>query len=116
MSPHQDRFKLLLDEMLPKRDKFPILNKLHNLKHIVHDVKGSGLKDEDVVLLAKKQKRILISKNDKHMIDLCNINKVQLICITETMREEEIDKKIVAMLSRRLPNKSIFKISHSPRK
>jgi len=102
--------------MLPKRDKFPILNKLHDLRHIVHDVKGSGLKDEDVVLFAKKQQRILISKNDKHMIALCNLHQVQLICITEVMPEEEIDKKIVAMLSKWVSNKPIFKISHSPRK
>lgn len=82
MSPHQDRYRLLLDEMLPKRDKFPILNKLHNLRHIVHDFKGSGLSDEKVV----------------------------------AMPEEEIDRKIVSALSKWVSNKSILKISHSPRK
>lgn len=116
MSPYRDRLKLLLDEMLPKRDKFPILNKLHNLRHVVHNLKGSGLKDEIVVLLAKKQKRILISRNDKHMVHLCQIHNVQLICITEAMPEEEVDRKIVSALSKWVSNKSIFKISHSPRK
>lgn len=116
MSPRPGRHNLLLDEMFPKKDKFPVLNKLHNLRHIVHDLKGSGLKDSEVVFLAKKQGRILISKNDKHMIEICKTKKVQLISITETMPEEEIDKKIVAELNNWTSEKTILKISHSPRR
>jgi uncharacterized protein (DUF433 family) len=33
VSPRQNRYKLL-DEMLPKRDNFPTLNKYHNIRHI----------------------------------------------------------------------------------
>lgn len=102
--------------MLPKRDRFPILNKLHNLRHIVHDLKGSGLKDPEVVLIAKNQGRILISKNDKHMVELCKIGSVRLICITESMPDEEVDKKVASELAKWTVRKTVVKISHSPRK
>ena len=118
MSPRQTRFRLLLDEMHPGRDKLPILNKLHDLKHIKHDFDlPSIVQDPKVVSFAKKEKRILISKNEKHMIDLCRENKVSLICIKEKIPNEEIDSKITAFLKKR-KNQDIFiyKISHSPRK
>jgi len=117
MSPRQTRFRLLLDEMHPSRSNFPVLNKLHNLKHITHDFGLSGVQDPKVVSLAKKEKRILISKNEKHMIELCRDKGVSLICVKEKIPYEEIDSKITAYL-KKIRNQDIFvyKISHSPRK
>lgn len=116
MSPRLDRFKLLLDEMFPSRQNFPTLNKLHNLKHIVHEFHGSGYQDKKLVLLAKKEGCILVTKNDKHMQELCQAEKVPLICITETMPYEEIDQKIVSELKSWNNKKSLIKLRHSPRK
>jgi predicted nuclease of predicted toxin-antitoxin system len=101
--------------MFKSREYFPVLNKLHNLKHIVHDFIGSGKKDEEVVRHAKKTGRILISKNVKHMQDLCRLQLVPLICVTETMPNEEIDKKIVSIL-KNWNDQNVVKITHSPRK
>jgi predicted nuclease of predicted toxin-antitoxin system len=100
MSPRQNRYKLLLDEMLPSRGNFPELNNLHDLKHIAHDRNLSGAPDETVVALAKKEGRILISGNEKHMIGLCKMNGVPLICVTESMANEEIDSLIVSHLKK----------------
>lgn len=116
MSPKQFRYKLLLDEMFPARKNFPETNKLHNLRHITHDFKRSGTKDLTVVNLAKKEKRILISKNEKHMVDLCINASVTLICVTEKMQNEEIDRQIISILKNLNPKDLIIKLSHKPRK
>lgn len=117
MSPHQTRFRLLLDEMHPSRNNFPLLNNHHDLKHIFHDFKLSGIKDPRVVSIAKNEGRILISKNEKHMIELCEEEKVSLICVTERTPHEEIDLKIMAYLKKkRNQDVFVYKISHSPRK
>ncbi len=101
MSPRQSRLKLLLDEMFPGRNNFPELNKIHNLKHVIHDFHIVNNQDQSVVNLAKKEKRILISRNEKHMIGLCKVAGVPLICITEAMTYEEIDSQIVSILKKR---------------
>lgn len=98
MSPKQNRFRLLLDEMLPPRSKFPSINKYHDLKHVVRDFNLEGISDDKVVRFAKKEKRILISKNSKHMINLSQVSKIRLICITETMDCEEIDSGVMSAL------------------
>lgn len=118
MSPRQIRFRLLLDEMHPGRDKFPNLNKLHDLKHIIHDFNLSGIvKDPQVVSFAKKENRILISKNEKHMVDLCLLNGVSLICVKEKIPNEEIDSKITAYLKKvNRGEPFVYRISKSPRK
>ena len=116
MSPKLNRYKLLLDEMFPTRKNFPEINKFHNLQHITHDIKKSGSKDQTVVKLAKKENRILISKNEKHMVDLCIKANVTLICVTEKMQNEEIDKQIISILKDLNPKDLIIKLSHKPRK
>lgn len=116
MSPKQNRYRLLLDEMFTARKNFPETNKLHNLRHITHDLKRSGSKDQVVVNMAKKEKRILISKNEKHMVDLCLKAKVTLFCVTEKMQNEEIDKQIISNLRGFDIKKLIVKLSHKPRK
>ncbi|MGD8744198.1 MAG: DUF5615 family PIN-like protein, partial [Candidatus Woesebacteria bacterium] len=74
MTTRQKRFKLLLDEMLPRRDKSPQLNNYHNLRHIVHDSKKEGISDQGLVKYAKKLDRIIITKNIKHLRKLGKIH------------------------------------------
>jgi len=87
--------------MLPKRSRFPLLNNHHNLKHIVHDFKKSGIKDVEVVLFAKQEKMIIISKNFRHFRSLCLSHKVDLISITDKVPFEFIDKQVNAYLRKR---------------
>jgi predicted nuclease of predicted toxin-antitoxin system len=100
MSPQQKRLKLLLDEMFMRRSRFPVLNNLHDLKHVEHDRNPNDKKDESVVAIAKNENRILVSRNEKHMIGLCKTCGVPLICVTEAMTNEEIDSQIVSNLKR----------------
>lgn len=116
MSPKQNRFRLLLDEMLPPRSKFPNLNKYHDLKHVVRDFHLEGISDDKVVKFAKKERRILISKNSRHMIDLSHINKISLICITEAMGWEEIDLVVMSTLRSIKSSDQLVKLSRPVRK
>ena len=116
MSPKQNRFRLLLDEMLPPRSKFPNLNKYHDLKHVVRDFHLEGISDDKVVKFAKKERRVLISKNSRHMIDLGRINKIKLICITETMDWEEIDSVIMSALRNMKSSDQLIKLSRPVRR
>lgn len=116
MSPKQNRFRLLLDEMLPPRSKFSGLNKYHDLKHVVRNFHLEGISDDKVVKFAKKEKRILISKNSKHMIKLCEHESVVLICITEAMTVEEIDNQAIAALRKLKTTDHVIKLSRPARK
>lgn len=116
MSPKQARYLILLDEMLPAREKFPELNNSHNVRHLVHDFHKLGLEDKKVILLAKKENRIIITKNTRHFFQECKDLGVTLIGVTEEMPAEEIDKDIMAKLRRISHNETYIKISKKPRK
>ena len=116
MSPKQNRFRLLLDEMFPQRTAFPRLNRFHDLKHVIHDLRLVENHDENVVKLAKAQKRILISKNEKHMIELCRKELVVLICVTEAMANEEVDKQITSVLRKLKHGEYLVKLSKPSRR
>lgn len=116
MSPKQSRYRLLLDEMFPRRAAFPRLNNFHDLRHVIHDFRLIDNRDENVVGLAKNQKRILISKNEKHMIELCGKESVILICVTEAMTNEEVDKQITSVLRKLGSDDRIVKLSRPSRK
>ncbi len=101
MTTRQRRFKLLLDEMFPRRDKYPQLNNYHNIRHITHDLKEKGSSDEEVVKLAKKLGRIVITKNIKHLRELGEKHSVDILGISETIPPEKMDKQIMAILRKR---------------
>lgn len=101
MTTRHKRFNLLLDEMLPRREKYPQVNNYHNVRHIVHDLKNEGATDTDVVKLAKDESRIVITKNIKHLKELGKKYKVDIFGVTETLPPEELDKKLMAVLKRR---------------
>lgn len=116
MPPKPDRYRLLLDEMFPSRDKFPLTNKYHDLKHVGHDYRKLGIKDREVVKLAKHEKRFLISKNKKHLKQLCEEYSVVYISVLESMRFQEIDRLLMSELKKHTKNISYINISHKPRK
>jgi len=101
MPRRQVRFKILLDEMLPAREKFPELNNYHNVRHIVHDFGKSGLTDDKVIALAKKEGRIIVTKNIRHFRTTCRAGGVGLIGVSEDMPIELTDREIMAKLRKR---------------
>ena len=101
MTTRKKRFKLLLDEMLPRKDRFPQVNNYHNVRHIVHDLKKPGSSDEDVIKIANKLNRIVITKNIKDFRMLGEKYKVDIFGVTETIPFERLDKRISAILRRR---------------
>src|SRR3989344_2605314 len=101
MTTSQIRFNLLLDEMLPRREKYPQLNNYHNVRHIVHDLKKEGISDEELIRLAKELDRIIVTKNIKHLQELGTKHEVDIIGASEILPPEELDKKIMAILRRR---------------
>src|SRR5688500_11237765 len=57
------KFKLLLDENMPPRQRFPRLNSRFDVKHIRDDFSQLGLKDPAVYELAAKRNRLIITFN-----------------------------------------------------
>lgn len=100
MSLRNRRYKLLLDEMLPRRTKYPLLNCFHDVRHIVHDYKRSGSSDDEVLKLTAKEGRILVTKNIKHFRPVGAGHDVDIVGVTETIPPEELDKAIMAKLKR----------------
>ena len=99
------RYKLLLDEGLPPRNRFKILNSRHNLKHIKHDLGKSGISDEKVWELAIKDGRLVITYNVKDFKRLVGLAKQSgIIGVSINLPTDQIDKKLVALLSRSKKN------------
>jgi len=53
----------LLDEPLPDRKRLPQINQRgnFNIRHIVHDYRKSGLSDDKVIQIARKENRIIVT-------------------------------------------------------
>lgn len=86
---------------LPGQD-FPILNTRHNVKHLVHDIKKGGITDQKVYELAIKEKRIIVTFNKKHFDKIASQSKeTGVFAVSTNVSDEQIDKKISALLSRK---------------
>lgn len=59
-SQKHTRYKLLLDDGLPPKEAYSKTNNLHNARHIKHDLKKGGAKDEAVYGIAVNDGRIPI--------------------------------------------------------
>jgi hypothetical protein len=58
------KHKLLLDENMSSRLKFPRLNGLFDVKHVRDDLNKSGLPDKEVYALAVALKRLIVTVLD----------------------------------------------------
>lgn len=102
--PRFHKYKLLLDEGVPIRTYFPRLNSVHNLKHIVKDLKKSGIKDPEVFSIAKKLKRLVVTYNYRDFQNLLsNTKDTGVVGVSTNLSLEQTDKKISALLSKKLP-------------
>lgn len=76
------KHKLLLDENFPIRKHLPILNRRFDVKHIGADLNQEGLSDPKVYALARKEKRIIITRNIKDFERLVAISNETGVIIT----------------------------------
>lgn len=98
------KYKLLLDENMPGRHEFSILNEYFDVKHIRDDKHREGISDKNVYLLAVPEKRIIITRNIKHFIPLVGTkDDAGIIGIPPHWKPEAIDKKLMAFLSKTKP-------------
>lgn len=98
------RLKLLLDEGLPPKDRFPKLNNLHTVKHIKHDLKKGGSKDPIVYKLAEKEKFLVIVFNTKDFEPLIEKDKPTVISLSTSLTDRQIDLKICKVLKNLKPS------------
>ena len=90
--------KLLLDENLPPRVKFPRLNSRFSIKHVKHDYHLSGILDDKIYKIAEKEGRIILTLNEKDFIGNSR-KKSGLIGLSPKLGYEEIDKKVTSLLT-----------------
>jgi predicted nuclease of predicted toxin-antitoxin system len=63
MSKRYYKYKLLLDENMSPRQRFPRLNAHYDVKHVRDDLHRGGIDDPSVYRLACTQGRVLITEN-----------------------------------------------------
>src|SRR6266480_7353000 len=99
------KFKLLLDENMPPRQRFPRLNSRFDIKHIRDDLNQSGLKDPPVYALADKLNRLIITFNGDDFIKLVNqSSETGVVNISANLRYDQIDTKLTSLLSKSSPH------------
>lgn len=95
------KHKLILDENMPHRSDFPILNSKFDVKHIEDDFHKGGLPDPEVYQLAVDQKRILITFNSRHFRSRAGSKDVVgIIGVSANMPFSQVDTKLTALLIR----------------
>jgi uncharacterized protein DUF5615 len=105
MSKHYFRHKVLLDENLPPRQDFLRLNEHCDVKHIEHDLKLSGAKDPAIYNLAVSQRRIIVSRDNKHFRPQIGTKDDEGgIAIPPHWTPAQIDTRLTALLMRDGPN------------
>ena len=103
-SKRTTKYKLILDEGLSLAKSYPRLNNFHNLKHIVHDLNKSGIKDKPLYDLATKDGRILIVFNVKDFRRIIQRDGASVIDLSANLSNKEADLKILKVLKEMQPN------------
>lgn len=102
------KHKLLLDENFPIRIHFPSLNRRFDVKHIGDDLNLEGLSDPLVYDLARKQGRLVITRNIKDFKELARMsNATGVIGISPNLTFDQVDKKLTTLLNNST-KKSLF--------
>jgi predicted nuclease of predicted toxin-antitoxin system len=95
------KFKLLLDENMPPRQRFPRLNSRYDLKHVRDDFNQIGVQDPAVYDLAAKQNRLIITFNGTDFKKLVGKSEQSgVINVSANLRYEQIDTKLTALLTK----------------
>ena len=108
MSPKFHKFRLLLDENMPGRRAFALLNHQFDVKHISLDLKTGGIRDEVVYQEAVKMKRLIVTFNgDDFKPFVAKSTETGIIAVSDNLSTNQIDNKLVALLVRSSP-KALF--------
>ncbi len=94
------RYKLLLDEGLPPKETFPTINNLHSLKHIKHDLKQGGAKDQKIYKISEEENYLVIVLNTKDFKPMIEDRKPTIICLSSGISNRKIDQKICGILKK----------------
>lgn len=96
------KHKLLLDENMPERHAFPLLNDLFDVKHVRDDLHRGGLSDPQVYALAAKQHRLLVTYNSKDFKPFAARSLATgVIGVSATLPVHQQDRKLTALLVHR---------------
>ena len=105
MSPKFHKFKLLLDENMPARRQFELLNHLFDVKHIAFDLRKGGLPDEQVYQEAAKMHRLIITFNGKDFKSFAaKTTETGVIFVSQNLPNAHIDTKLTALLLKSTSN------------
>lgn len=112
MPSRHKRHKLLLDESLHLPNSYPHLNKLHDVIHIklLDRREHEGDADQAVYKVAEKESRILILFNKKDFKRLVSPEGPSIICLSTTLTDEQVDKKLCSFLRKITPGQVKGKI------
>ena len=98
------KHKLLLDENMRPRTRFPRLNSRFDVKHIQEDFKQGSLPDPEAYRLAVKQHRILVTNNSKDFRHLAGtMPDAGIIGVSAAMSVNQIDLKLTGLLMKATP-------------
>ena len=107
------KYKLLLDENIPRRAKFPSLNRKFNIRHISADFKIIGLGDPEVYEFARKTNRLIVTYNIKDFEKFAELSlESGIIGISATLSNEQIDKKLTSLLTKSKKSELFGKFNH----
>jgi predicted nuclease of predicted toxin-antitoxin system len=94
------KHKLLLDEHLFERRKYPLLNERFDVKHIRDDLHHGGMGDPDIYNLAVSLGRIILTTNVSDFRPLIREDSPGVIGIPDGWSANRIDTKLAALLIR----------------
>lgn len=99
------KFKLLLDENMPPRQRFLRLNSRFDVKHIRDDLNQLGLIDPIVYTFASKLNRLIITFNGGDFINLVDRSQeTGVINISANLHYDQIDTKLTSLLTKSSTN------------
>jgi Domain of unknown function (DUF5615) len=97
------KHKLLLDENISSRLKFPRLNGLFDVKYVRDDLNKRGLPDEEVYALAVALKRLIVTFNARDFKQLASGSlESGVIAVSPHLSSHQIDTKLTALLVKSL--------------
>lgn len=105
MSKRYFRHKLLLDENLQPRQRYPRLNEHFDVKHVEHDLHRGGVTDPVVYDIAVSEGRIVLTEDERHFRSQVGTkDDTGVIAIPPHWTPKQVDSKLTALLMRHGPN------------